>query len=414
MKLVKTIRNLPPAVRIFLGLVLVFSVGQGLVALAKTQVTPWPKRLEHVRIESPWSELLAEDIEPDNAWYFFLRMTNKNDRSSSTEFREDVRRFNAFGLSTNTYAQLASWRADHPHFIQRWKKAGQTETAQAPTPKNYGWLDCRTAVIQSYQCAALIAEKAARDGAWSEFDTWLSTGLRASDHLSRGSGVSFAMEHQRSSELFLRVLRRVAHQHEPPIDRLKNWQDQLDAITADLEPPESVYQIELELHRQRLNHLYTNPQEAIDGSRRAATHGMVRVAENMGLLALWSLGGSTLPNTDEHCVAVYTHLIDAVSKPYDPQLNSPMALARHTFFNKVDDPIGRTWALPFLRPQNNGYRRHQANLAATRLTLALLRYRADHENRLPSKLEQLVPDYIEALPEDPFSRQREGFLYATK
>ena len=63
--------------------------------------------------------------------------------------------------------------------------------------------------------------------------------------------------------------------------------------------------------------------------------------------------------------------------------------------------------LPALSQVEEAVDREAARRAALRLTLAAQRYRRQHGD-WPAKLEDLVPDFIDTLPADPFGKSGES------
>ena len=53
----------------------------------------------------------------------------------------------------------------------------------------------------------------------------------------------------------------------------------------------------------------------------------------------------------------------------------------------------------------------RADLDSTRLVLAVRRWELEHGGKPPAALAELVPGYIPAVPEDPFSPRHEPFRY---
>ena len=129
-----------------------------------------------------------------------------------------------------------------------------------------------------------------------------------------------------------------------------------------------------------------------------------------------------LKNTPAHFDAVYSHIIAHASAPYAAddsfmrvvppiQVRNPVK----QFGVLMDDPIGRiliNLIIPALDQCRERYVGTQAIVRGMALFLAVRAYQADHRGTLPDKLAALVPDYLDALPEDPFAKNQAPFLYA--
>jgi hypothetical protein len=107
--------------------------------------------------------------------------------------------------------------------------------------------------------------------------------------------------------------------------------------------------------------------------------------------------------------ACFTHLVSMAQKPYDQtaydrfELSIPpdSVLSRL----KYRDPLGQILArLLLLPPKAAAHARHVSmisGLRATRIVLAIVMFKRD-EGRLPQKLDELTPKYLDKIPDDPF------------
>jgi len=125
------------------------------------------------------------------------------------------------------------------------------------------------------------------------------------------------------------------------------------------------------------------------------------------LLALGRLLGSTPAGARRSCEAVCSHLIDAAQKPYDQAWYDRFDATLECGILDMlvsQDPVGRLLAGMSMSSLSSGHRHwlaHRVDLRATALLLAIRLYEAQ-EGRLPASLQELVPEYIEAVPTDPF------------
>ena len=98
-------------------------------------------------------------------------------------------------------------------------------------------------------------------------------------------------------------------------------------------------------------------------------------------------------------------LIEAAAKPYPESLRAGVRLC-----NDLDSRIPRRYlmcrtVLPAMSGIFRAGQSHMARLESARVALAALRYRARH-GALPASLWDLVPDFADAIPPDPFTGRR--------
>ena len=103
-------------------------------------------------------------------------------------------------------------------------------------------------------------------------------------------------------------------------------------------------------------------------------------------------------------VTLMTEYIEAARKPY-PQSLMGAAKVGAGLAKRIPAqfPVARM-VLPALGRVFVAGQEHMARVDSARVALAVLRYRAKH-GRLPAKLDALVPDFLEAIPPDPFDGQ---------
>ena len=117
-----------------------------------------------------------------------------------------------------------------------------------------------------------------------------------------------------------------------------------------------------------------------------------------------------------HYIDLMSAHVTAARAPYPASLRAGARLGaelrnkipRHYYVCRMVLPaIGRIFAAG---------QRHMAHCDSARLGLAALRYRAKH-GKLPAKLDALAPDYVEALPPDPYTgkplllrKEKTGFV----
>jgi len=118
-----------------------------------------------------------------------------------------------------------------------------------------------------------------------------------------------------------------------------------------------------------------------------------------------------LRNTQHLSTEYYTRLIDKLRRDdsywgYEPVVSS---IEQRAYENPTLYPL-----LGMLLPGNESaitsYHRSEALLHCAAAAIAIKLYEADHGKR-PETLDQLVPDYLPALPVDPFSKTREPIRY---
>jgi hypothetical protein len=84
-------------------------------------------------------------------------------------------------------------------------------------------------------------------------------------------------------------------------------------------------------------------------------------------------------------------------------IKSEMAIGEHSFFRF--DRMASDLLLPFLFKYSEVEFGLQSRVRLAELACALERYRAHHDNALPSSLDVLVPEYISVIPEDPWDEK---------
>ncbi|MFW6162336.1 MAG: hypothetical protein ACODAJ_06165 [Planctomycetota bacterium] len=103
-----------------------------------------------------------------------------------------------------------------------------------------------------------------------------------------------------------------------------------------------------------------------------------------------------------HYIDLMTEYTEALRRPYPERLQVAARVGA-----RMDERIPKHYVvcrmiLPALSRAFTVGQEHMARMDSARLALAALRYRAQHA-RLPKTLDALVPDFVEAVPPDPFT-----------
>lgn len=192
-----------------------------------------------------------------------------------------------------------------------------------------------------------------------------------------------------------RTLEWALAQSELPADRLAALQA---AWAADAEEPLLLYALRGE--RAAMDVLMLN---LLDGTVDPAAWAEVGNAHQdaKGRFGWWWYRGSRLPGDRARMLATYNKVIEVARKPVDEQARNPAAFTDPPF-----DDQHRIYKLlfPAVEKASTSYWRSTAEMRCTVAAIACERYRLKH-GRWPESLAALVPEFLSAVPVDPFDGQ---------
>ena len=383
-------------------------------AWARVLAPPWPDRLPNVRLEPTRPILRPDQVTPDNAFYYIRQLTNFAGRPKLSAVTNEYEQFKAMGWSKGSYTQMESIAEGNAEAFALYRKAADVPQCQLVTMSSFTCLvPYVSVVLEKGRALCFDAEWAAGRGDWRTARSDFRAVLRIGDHLTRGGALIDCLVGYAGTATACQGLRRVAVQRSPPKRFLRDMSAAL---------------VDIDLHMESI----------ADAMRyeRMAGQDVIRMVAEGNVWEFLSLSGSMhqkakivrrlaraglLKNTPAHFDAVYSHIIAESSRPY---------VAGRSFMNVVppfrvrnpvrqvgilmDDPIGRlliSLLVPALDQIKERYVGTRAIVRGTALFLAVRAYQLDHQGRPPSELSELVPAYLDALPEDPFGKDHAPFLY---
>ena len=385
------------------------------VLWARWSAPPWPERLPHVQLEPTRPILRPDQVSPDNAFYYIREMTNFAGLPRMGDATNEYERFKALGWSKGSYTQLEAIVAADTEAFAMYRKAADMERCQLVTMNSFTCLvPYVSVVLEKSRALCFEAEWAAGRGDWRTAARDFRAVLRIGDHLTRGGAVIDCLVGCAGKAMACYSLGRVAAQGNPPKRFFRDRIQELLDSDQNTEPFAEMIRYE-RLAGQDAIRMFSEGDVwellSLSGGSQEKARLMKRLAR-----------AGLLKNTPAHFDAVYSHIIAHASAPYAAddsfmrvvppiQVRNPVK----QFGVLMDDPIGRiliNLIIPALDQCRERYVGTQAIVRGMALFLAVRAYQADHRGTLPDKLAALVPDYLDALPEDPFAKNQAPFLYA--
>ena len=400
--LARKLLRIVAAVTIGLPVLLVVLVGlYGLMG----QPGLWPAPLTGVRLE-PWRPLVREsDIGPDNAFRHLLG------RRRLDPWPADVRaEYEAVFLHDQWPAEFPAmqrWIREHEDFFDAWDRFGSETNCVIPTAEDAR--ERRWDMGEGRQCKwflhARTAPTAARGDWIAMSDLWTKT-IQAGQNLTRGGpllarGIGQSMAFAVCRDMRLRTERSA------------------------IDPSVGTVMIAF---LRRTEEAAEPLAEAVRYDRIAIRNEMVRPDFDQGpdrfvefdrwegpfVKCMACLGGGVrvrVRNAD----SIYSRIIHGCELPYPndmaEQIHSIEMTSTGARFRRVLDPV--TYAFLFYVNAGEQFDRihFPCDLRGTRTFLAVRLYQAEHDGRPPARLSDLVPRYLDAVPMDPFTGDREPLKY---
>ncbi|MEM7392554.1 MAG: hypothetical protein AAF492_09405 [Verrucomicrobiota bacterium] len=404
-------------------LLLLIVIWRAVLWVAQLASVPWPEPVKDVVLNPPGPRPEVDDITPDNAFFYILRMTNRVDVKSMEKVKEEFSRLVCLGLSTNRFEELPGWVSSHSNTFDLMRQAAKVEEARSPSNYDYEHVYLYVGPLSSAgKTVPFYVLQHASTQNWEAVTARFQASLKTADHLTRGTAPATVLTAYSMTSLSLMSMRRILLEQDVPAEVLNQWAVRLDRLDAEVEPLTTAFQVEYVAMTNFVEDVY-------DDATIFAEFGQAQTAAKPGVFDglfkwwyrfLWALGDSRRNKTRRHLEAVLSHLIHDASQPWsptpnpmiEPLLDSNFGTHPQHFF---DDPVGRMLLFAYFSATTYTdvyFRQHRTNLGGTRLMIAIRRFQADHENEPPDRLDQLIPDYIESLPPDPFSTNAADFVYA--
>jgi len=380
-----------------------------LVVAGRFTVQSWPERAPGVRLEPGRPVVREADVTADNAYFHFrnLLQSPATSRWDAVPFA----RFNACGIEEGSATQLDAAVAAMAPALVCLRDAAACTNSQVPTVESFATLiPYVSPFLAAAKAQCVVAERAARAGDWGAAAAEYRVALRAADQVSRGGTVLHVLVNIAVSRFVCDSLRRVALEEAPPRDFLRA----MDALLAELDAGQESFaeciRYEYLCWQNSLPEFYSAPLEMFSlGDGQARTDGGWKRVLAKPLL--W-LAGSSPERTLEHMAAACSQMIliaDAERFPRQ-RLMSVMPMLRpdgilQTVGYLTDDGVGRILVSLLMPAMDNALERYfgqRAVFRGTRCVLAIRGYELER-GRVPERLEDLVPGWLAALPEDPFA-----------
>ncbi len=394
-------------------------VGWLTLIILQHTVAAWPDPVPGVRLEPSRPILAAADVTPDNAFYYIRQWKDACVQTSrlTTQSGDCEARLSAYGPAGAPYPEIDAQLAANAENLELARKAAATPKCQVVTALSFNDLFpylAKTRALVKLLCYR--AESAAAAGDWNAATCDLRTALVISSHLSRGGPLIHRLVSIAVHGITTATIRRIAFEQNPPPEFLKEMDALLAEIAGNLEPPAEA------LRHERV--LLQNELSSIVGMMEDDR----RMAGAWGCATAWLYRHGLLFCVCASPEKVRSHLdifISRVIAAYETKeyvTISRMQTCMGTEFRKrgglgfVNDPIGSALVIlivpGYVWAVDNVFR-ERASLDATRVVLAVRRWQLDHGGKLPAALADLVPAYIAAVPEDPFSPKHEPLRYRT-
>jgi hypothetical protein len=245
--------------------------------------------------------------------------------------------------------------------------------------------DARTAVSLMRHQAVLLAQEGKADEALEATRAALVSGRSIGDEpLLISTLIRIACD-----AVTVRTLERVLAQGEPSAAELKKMQELLQA-----EADERLLLIgmrgERALQHEMMRAMKTGDLKFSTVTGPGGAPGFTDV-----------LGPTLARRSHAHLLHIMTRYVEVAKMPPEQQDEPLKQLEREVKQAKVDYDVMTALLVPAVNKVAEASRRVQADQRCALVALAAERYRRDH-GRWPASLDQLAPDYLKAVPADPY------------
>lgn len=412
-------------------------------ALTKFKHHPWPAEPPPAHVEDPFSEELGEDEcldtddqeaevevvdegtigQEDDEWMEDEDAIDQEDDEWSGG-GADLDMFGMYG-GDPTLAPEAPWTLAQYQDIERLVKLYEPKMAlldqalAAPNPQ-VPTADSVDFVLPYLQPARELARwlavsahyRAAHedyDGAFQDLDRI----VRMGNLISRGGVVINHLVNVACCAIAADAAWVIATRHDIPVSDLKREAQRFLAADDAIEPYAEAVRADAAFIRSAVTRVYRQASLDFDGGGFVPGSDLPIGIRRVGFV-LVRLAGSTPENTVRNMDACYQHVIQLAEQPYSEAiqkqyndlwntLQAPQADPKQLIF-QTRDPIGLLLAnsfFPYLDQAHKKAAHHHAILRGMALFLAIKAYEKEH-GVPPETLDQLVPDYLPAVPADPF------------
>ena len=367
---------------------------------------PWLEPVPGVRLEPSRPILREADLKPDGA-YALLRKACAAAPISSAVYDEVLALVETNAFSPALISGVTSFLEKVRPCLELARQASQAPSPQAVTKLLAGQripaVSFARNVVSLFRISALTsAGQGNLDGACRDIED----AVRFSDILSRGGVLIEGLIDASCCCMTADTACRLAQRYSMPEASSRRLQETLLELDVNSEPwAECVRQYRRQClsgveAAYRGNSVWFD--SVIDHPRPALT-----VAAFLAPVL-----GSTYSISSNSFDACFTHLVALADGPYDKRGYERLRIAvvphDHWLWETLShrDPVGRILAgfiLPEFGMAHLQHEKKHVSLRAAALALAANRFHAAH-GRWPAELGELVPDFIAALPDDPFGR----------
>ena len=351
-----------------------------------------PELLEYVRVKPVRDVLVAEDVTPDNAFYFLEQLAELAvpDQHSEVETAE-YERFRALGYQRGEYPALEQWLVRRSDLLRiAYRAAAVTRTQVVTVEDRSAGLYYLSGVRKVCEILHFEAERNADRQNWEavthDYDVMLTLG----DHVTRGGLLSHYFTNIACVATACQSMRRTALAGALPAGQLHKLINRLAALEAGLEPIAETLRYEYLTAETELERLYEE-QDEVSRTRPFA-------------------------ELKAYVDASFSQLIDLAEKPL-PQVavqgGSEAALTDLYRFPNATPEVDQLLrvVVPDFGDLRQEFLFHVVNLRGTATALAICAYARDNDGSFPPSLQVLYPDYLARIPTDPFSRAKAPFIY---
>ena len=401
-----------------LGVVVLLAMA--LIIAGRFLVQPWPERAPGVVLEPARPILREADVTPDNGYYYLRQIVQPSATSQwdKTCFSE----FAACGWGKGTSTQLEAWVQSMEPAQGLLRSAADCTNNQVPSVDSFTMLvPYVSPFLTAARSACVMAEQAAARGDWEEAGEHYRAALQTADQVSRGGSVLHVLVNIAVARVACDSMRRTVIERTPSSDFLMRMEGLLGEIDRDLEPFSECIRYEYLCWRNGMSEFYRAPRKFFsigdaEGQTEGAWFNVIKWP------ALW-LMGSTPARTLGHMAATCSQMILLADVDRFPRRSFAMVVPGfelagllQTIGLFTDDGMGRilmTLLVPAMDNAMERYWGHRVALRGTRCVLAIRAYELK-TGRVPDRLEELVPGYLSAVPDDCFAPVPSPFRFAKR
>ncbi len=360
----------------------------------------WPEALEDVQLTPARPALDPADVKPENAFWYIRTLSGlaadelPAEEGASGEYSDFCR----FGYERAAYPLLEMALVRHANEINAAHKAAGLSDCQVPTlqvgPANQPWL---TGVREVTMLLRFSAERNAFLGNWQDVLRDYRTGMKISDHITRGGLVSNYFVNYAAASDLCESMRKVAGTADMPDEISLELAGLLLDLDANLEPTADAMRFEYMVARRQVQLAFHGlPEDDTAGSRDAAVELLETIFSHLIAVCENDYADGRFRQRAMPLIDVLHNPAEARLELPEPELRSMLAVA----VSRYPD-LQRAQLL------------HETNLRGTALTLGLEAYRRRHEGALPASLRELCEEFDPCNTEDPFQRRGASFFYRT-